>query len=68
MVTLRRQGAEVVCVTWGNADAAMRQAWNALAWALAEAGAGLVATAQGPLDAAAFARQAELPAGLAAEG
>ena len=38
MVTLRRGGGAVVCVTWGNADAALRQAWNALAWGWAEAG------------------------------
>ncbi len=68
MVTLRRQPAAVVCVTWGNADANLRQAWNALAWALAEVGDGRVSSAGGPLDAGAFARQAELPAGLAPGG
>jgi hypothetical protein len=40
MVTQRREGGAVVCVTWGNADAGMRQAWNALAWAFARAGGG----------------------------
>ena len=29
MVTLRREPDGVQLVTWGNADAAMRQAWNA---------------------------------------
>jgi hypothetical protein len=62
MVTLRREADRVVCVTWGNADGGLRQAWNALAWALAEAGGGQVQTAEGPLDAAAFRRHAELPA------
>jgi hypothetical protein len=66
MVTLRRHADAVVCVTWGNADAAMRQAWNALAWALARAGGGQVATTQGPADADTFARQAELPPAVAA--
>jgi hypothetical protein len=64
MVTLRRGTHEVVFVTWGNADQALRQAWNALAWAFAEAGGGHVLTPEGVLDAAAFARQAELPAAL----
>ena len=59
MITLRRAGAAVDVVAWGNADEAMRQAWNALAWALAEVGKGKV----GELDADAFHAQAELPAG-----
>ena len=33
MVTVRREPDRVRLVTWGNADAAMLQAWNALAWA-----------------------------------
>ena len=33
MVTVRRGEDRLVFVTWGNADAALRQAWNALAWA-----------------------------------
>jgi hypothetical protein len=68
MVTVRRQAGKLTFVTWGNADAPMRQAWNALAWAFAEVGGGLVQTPAGPLDAATFARQAELPPGLAEGG
>jgi hypothetical protein len=64
MVTVRRAGGGVTLVTWGNADAGLRQAWNALAWAFAEAGVGSVQTPQGPGDAAAFRRAAELPAAL----
>lgn len=64
MVTFRRAADGVVFVTWGNADLAMRQAWNALTWAYAELGIGTVATAGGVLDAAAFRRQAEMPPGL----
>lgn len=64
MVTLRRGPDHVVFVTWGNADDALRQAWNALAWAYAEAGGGRVQTPQGPADAAAFREGAELPAAL----
>lgn len=64
MVTIRREADGVRLVTWGNADPAMRQAWNALAWAYAEAGGGQVQTADTTLDAAAFRAQAELPDGL----
>jgi hypothetical protein len=61
MVTLRREADAVLCVTWGNADAPMRRAWNALAWALAEAGAGVVETPSGPRMPDEFLREAELP-------
>src|SRR5438309_1876556 len=57
MVTVRREGSQVVCVTWGNADAALTQLWNALAWAFAEAGQGQILTAAGTANAADFARQ-----------
>jgi hypothetical protein len=60
MVTVRREADRVRLVTWGNADAAMVQAWNALAWAFAEAGGGLV-DGQSPAD---FRRHAELPSPL----
>src|SRR5262249_42889755 len=64
MVTVRREGNRVVCVTWGNADAALRQAWNALAWAFAEAGRGAVEGETGAVGADAFRGQAELPEAL----
>jgi hypothetical protein len=64
MVTLRREPDRVVLLTWGNADAAMVQAWNALTWAFAEAGGGRVVSASGPLSAAEFLRAADLPAAL----
>jgi hypothetical protein len=66
MVTLRREADRMVCVTWGNADAAMLRAWNAVTWAVAAAGGGQVLTPDGPLDAAAFRRGADLPPGLTA--
>ena len=58
MVTVRRQADAVALVTWGNADSVLREAWNALAWAFAEAGGGMVET----LSAEEFRRQADLPA------
>jgi hypothetical protein len=61
MVTLRREPGRVVCVTWGNAQGELLQAWNALAWALAEAGGGRVEAASGALDAADYRRTADLP-------
>lgn len=66
MITLRRNAAGVTLVTWGNADAGLRQAWNALTWALAEAGGGKVQTPQGGVQAAEFRRSADLPAALRA--
>jgi hypothetical protein len=64
MVTIRRQPEQVVLVAWGNADRDQRELWNALAWAWAESGAGLVQTPEGALDATSFAAKAELPAAL----
>jgi hypothetical protein len=61
MVTLRRESDGIRLVTWGNADAAMRQAWNALAWAVAVMSEGVIETGAGRLRADEFARTAELP-------
>jgi hypothetical protein len=59
MLTLRRDAAGIAVVTWGNADAALRQGWNAVAWAVAEATGGTL-DGQTPED---FAARAELPPG-----
>jgi hypothetical protein len=64
MVTVRRSGDQVAFVVWGNADAALRQAWNALVWAWTEAGGGQVLTPEGAVTAADYRRSAELPPGL----
>jgi hypothetical protein len=64
MVTVRREGDRLVFVTWGNADAALTQAWNALAWAFAAAGGGQIVTPGGAWSVADFERQADLPATL----
>jgi hypothetical protein len=66
MVTVRREGERAVFVTWGNADAALVQAWNAVAWAFAAAGGGTIAAPDGPRDADDFFRRADLPAPLRA--
>jgi hypothetical protein len=42
MVTLMRRGQELAVVTWGNADQVMQSAWNAVAWAAANAGQGKI--------------------------
>src|SRR5262249_52825791 len=62
MVTVRRDGERLVFVIWGNADAAMLQAWNALVWAFAAVGGGRIETAEGPVDAAKYQNRVELPA------
>ncbi len=61
MVTVRRGEHEVRLVAWGNADDAQRRLWQALAWAFAAAGDGLVRSEQGEEDAATFGRKAGLP-------
>jgi hypothetical protein len=63
MVTLRRDADGVALVTWGNADAAMRQAWNALTWACARVTGGQIQTDVGLLTAEVFQQTAELPVG-----
>jgi hypothetical protein len=64
MVTVSREEHVVKFVTWGNADAALRQAWNAVTWAFAEAGSGIVQTETGPVSAADFREREEMPPAL----
>ena len=64
MVTVRRDGERLAFVTWGNADDAMRQAWNALVWAFAAVGGGQVETPQGMLDASTYRERVEMPSAL----
>jgi hypothetical protein len=58
MITLRRDPDCITLVTWGNADAAMRQAWNALTWGVAHLSDGKV---NGGMSADEYAKSAELP-------
>jgi hypothetical protein len=64
MVTLRRDTDGITLVIWGNADANMWQAWNALTWAFAHLTGGSVRSAAGELPLADFAKNAELPGGF----
>jgi hypothetical protein len=64
MVTLRREANGIRLVTWGNADAAMRQAWNALTWAVAQLSEGTIEMGSAQQTADDFARTAELPAAI----
>ncbi len=66
MVTLRRSTTGLTFVTWGNADAGLRQACNALVWAFADAGGGKIQSPQGSVEAAEFRKVADLPAALRA--
>jgi hypothetical protein len=68
MVTLRRESDRVHVVTWGNADATLVQAWNALTWAVAAAGEGRILSANGPLTATEFQRSADLPPAIKSDG
>src|SRR5690242_18734138 len=62
MVTVRREQNRVVLVIWGNADAGLVQAWNALTWAFAEAGKGNIDTAAGLQSAAEYGSRMDLSA------
>lgn len=57
MVTLRREADGFALVAWGNADAGLRQGWNALALAIAQLADGKV----DGMTAAEFMGTAELP-------
>ncbi len=61
MVTLRREPDGITLVTWGNADAKMRQAWNALTGAIAHLTGGQIRTSNGEMSLADFLASAELP-------
>src|SRR5205085_523433 len=64
MVTVRNEGDRFVLVTWGNADDALRQAWNAVTWAFAAAGHGEVLTELGKMTVVQFQERADLPPSL----
>ena len=66
MVTLRRDPDGITLVIWGNADANMRQTWNALAWAIAHLTGGTIRTAAGEFTSSEFAKDRELPPDLTA--
>jgi hypothetical protein len=68
MVTVRREKDRIVCVTWGNADRSLLQAWNAVVWAFAAAGEGNVLDTEGAMPASVYQRQADLPASLSIPG
>ena len=57
MITIRRESDRVRLVIWGNADAAMLQAWNILTWAFAEAGGGRIESAEEEFSADDFRKQ-----------
>lgn len=61
MVTVRKQPDRITCITWGNADRTLLQAWNAVTWAVAESAGGAVETPNGTQSAADFRAQADLP-------
>jgi hypothetical protein len=61
MVTLRREAEGITLVVWGNADAGVRQAWNALAWAIGFLTGGGIHTGPTTLSPAEFVKVAELP-------
>ena len=61
MITLRREPDGIALVVWGNADAKMRQAWNALTWGLMRLSGGIIRTATGTVSLEEFVKIAGLP-------
>jgi hypothetical protein len=64
VITVQRQPDRVMLVVWGNADAALLQAWNALTWAFAEAANGQISTADGPQTPEEYRNSVDLPAAV----
>lgn len=56
MVTIRRGPGVMVCVIWGNADAALNTSWAKFLWASASAGGGTIETPSGAVTAEQFAQ------------
>jgi hypothetical protein len=67
MITVRRDHDRIAFITWGNADAAMVQAWNGLIWAFAKLGDGRIEAPVGPRTADEFRAGADLPTALRGE-
>ena len=63
-ITVRRDADHVELVIWGNAEPRLIQARNALTWAFAESGQGLIQTAEGNQTSAGYLKQADLPVGI----
>ena len=61
MITIRKESNRLVFVIWGNADLEMQKAWNALVWAFAEAGNGIVESGEERICAAQFRNKVALP-------
>ncbi|HEV3079561.1 MAG TPA: hypothetical protein VGY66_07270 [Gemmataceae bacterium] len=64
VVTVKREPDRLVLVVWGNADAQLVQAWNALAWAFAELASGQIQTESGSYTPVEYRRRVDLPAAL----
>lgn len=56
MISIRRGPAALSCVVWGNADSALKAAWDRVCWACAAATDGTVETTDGSVSADEFAR------------
>jgi hypothetical protein len=61
MVTLVRRGRELHVVTWGNAGDPIQRAWNAVAWAVANAAGGEILRPEGPMSPADFRASVPFP-------
>ena len=64
MVTVVRRVDALHIVTWGNADAAMQRAWNAVAWAAAKVGGGQILGPDGARGPDMFRASSDFPEAL----
>jgi hypothetical protein len=60
-LTVKRETDRAELIIWGNADPTLIQAWNALTWAFAEAGQGVIRTGAGEQTSSEYLNHAELP-------
>jgi hypothetical protein len=60
-LTVKREAARAELIIWGNADRTLIRAWNALTWAFAEAGQGVIDAESGEQTPAEYLKNAELP-------
>ncbi len=60
-LTVKREGDRAELIVWGNADPTLIRAWNALTWAFAEAGQGMIHTQSGEQPSSQYLNHAELP-------
>jgi hypothetical protein len=60
-LTVKRETARAELIIWGNADRTLIRAWNALTWAFAETGQGIICTESGEQTPSEYLNHADVP-------